>query len=442
MKKLLPVAVLFLLWITPSPALAASPTEGLTLDQRGEAVVFRVERADAASVRVQVYDDQSGVVVFDSGWSPAGPVEWRPSTEVAGPWRYRVEARDGRGALVLSHTGIRDTEALRATPQPLSHGPSVMNVGSAQSTGSLRTFLEGSAFAVSQLGSTSGGGQLRLLDEDGFTAARIEPDADGTGTFFSLSRDQGATGFFFDGNESGSGEPLMSLTGSARSVVFDMSAGTDAASVLLPAGSIQAAEIFDEPGGASSNGGELLDSGSLLTSKNMSAPAPGFVLAIGTVEMNINHEQGTDDDFTVGISLDSTTIPPEQNFTTFISSHLPTVFLDKVVTVHGLFAVDPGLHTFRFLVNGLDADNLFADTRQLSLVFLPTTYGGVATISSGQAAGAEEPAADSWESEEGLDRIATEELIRERLEGELRTMEERLGRLERLLDHQGRGGRP
>ena len=442
MKKLLPVTALFLLCLVPAPGVAASPTEGLTLDQRGEAVVFRVERADAASVRIQVYDDESGTVLFDSGWSPAGPVEWRPSTEVARPWRYRVEVRDEREALVLSHTGIRDGGALEAAPQPLSHGPSVMNVGSAGSTGSLRTFREGSAVAVSQLGSTSGGGQLRLLDEEGFTATRIEADSNGTGTFFSLSRDQGETGFFFDGNESGSGEPLMALTGSARSVVFDMSAATDAASVLLPGGSIQAAEIFDEPGGASSNGTTLLDSGGVLTSKIMGAPTSGFVLAIGTVEMNINHEQGTADDFTVGISLDSTTIPPEQSFNTHISSHLPTVFLDEVVTVHGLFAVDPGLHTFRFLVNGLDADNIFADTRQLSLVFMPTTYGGVAAISSSPAAAAEEPAAESWESQEHLDRIATEELIREGVEGELRTMEERLQRLERLLDHQGRDRRP
>lgn len=440
MKKLLPVAALFLLWIAPAPGVAATPTEGLTLDERGEAVVFRVERADAASVRVQVFDDESGTVLFDSGWSPAGPVEWRPSAEVGRPWRYRVEVRDRREALILSHTGIREAGALEAAPLASSHGPSVMNVGSAGSTGSLRTFREGSAVAVSQLGSTSGGGQLRLLDEDGFTTARVEPDTNGTGTFFSLSRDQGETGFFFDGNASGSGEPLMALTGSARSAVFDMSK-TGPAAVQLPGGSIHSTEIFNEPGGASSNGGGLLDSGSLLTSKNVFAPSGGFVLALGTVEMSINHEQGTDDDFTVGISLDSTTIPPEQSFNTHISSHLPTVFLDEVVTVHGLFAVDPGLHTFRFLVNGLDADNLFAGTRQLSLVYLPTTYGGVATISSGQAA-AEEPVPESWESQELLDRIATEELTRERLEGELRTMRERLDGLEQLLDHQGRNRRP
>lgn len=442
MKKLLPVAALLLLWIAPSAGVAATPTEGLTLDQRGEAVVFRVDRADAASVRVQIFDHESGTVLFDSGWSPAGAVEWRPSAEVVRRWRYRVEARDGQGALVVSHTGIRDAGLLRAAPQPTSHGPSVMNVGSAQSTGSLRTFLEGSTVAVSQLGSSSGGGQLRLLDEDGFTTARIEPDADGTGTFFSLSRDQGETGLFFDGNENGSGEPLMALTGSSRSVVFDLSSFSGAASVQLPGGSIQAAEIFDEPGGASSNATSQAGAGTLL-SKFIAAPSVGYVLAIGTAEMNIGHQEGTDDEFRLGIALDGTTIPADQAFDTFVDADLPTGLLQRVVTVHGLFPVDPGLHTFRLLLDVASAGGvLAAQERQLSLVYLPTTYGGVATISAHEAAAAEEPVADSVETQELLDRTATEGLLRERLEGELRTMADRLERLEQLLDRQGRDRRP
>lgn len=440
MTKLLPVTALFLLWIAPSSGVAATPTEGLTLDLRGEAVVFRVGRADAASVRVQVFDHESGTVLFDSGWSLAGPVEWRPSTEVVRPWRYRVEARDGEGALVLSHTGIRDAGALRAAPQPSSHGPSVMNVGSAQSTGSLRTFLEGSTVAVSQLGSSSGGGRLRLLDEDGFTTARIAPDADGTGTFFSLSRDQGETGFFFDGNESGSGEPLMAITGSARSAVFDMSL-TGPAAVQLPGGAIQAMEIFDEPGGASSNATSQAGAGTLLSKVDRRALGR-LRVGDGNGLDDHGHQEGTDDQFQVGIALNGTTIPGNQAFDTLIDAALPTALLQRVVTVHGLFPVDPGFNTFRLLLDVSSAGGaLAAEERQLSLVYLPTTYGGVAATSSGQAAGPEEPVAESSASQELLDRIATEELTRKRLEGELRTMEERLDGLEQLLDHQGRDRR-
>ncbi|HUF36422.1 MAG TPA: hypothetical protein VMN37_10760, partial [Gemmatimonadales bacterium] len=60
----------------------------------------------------------------------------------------------------------------------------------------------------------------------------------------------------------------------------------------------------------------------------------------------------------------------------------------------------------------------------------------------GQTAASEESVAESWESQERLDRIATEELTREHQEGELRSMEQRLERLEELLEHQASDRRP
>lgn len=433
MKKLLPVTALLLLWSVTVRDAAASP-EGLTLTERGEAVVFRVERTDAASVRVQVFDHETDTVLFDSGWNPLGPLEWSPSAEIESPWRYRVEARNAGGALILSHTGIREAGLIRAVPGETSHGPSVMNIGSAQSSGSLRTFLEGSTVAVSQLGSTPGGGRFRLLDEEGFTTALIEPDTHGTGIFMSLARDQGHAGLLFDGNKNGSGEPLMALTGSERSAVFDMSA-TGNQSVQLPERSISALEMFNEPGVASVNATNAVTSGTELLERSIVAPSSGYVLAIGTVQMNMLHLEGTVESYTVGIALNGTTIAAEQDFDTSISSTIEgaqqTFIFSQVVTVHGLFAVDPGMNTIRLLADGLGG-NVSASERQLSILFAPTNYGLVSLIAPTEAASAERGIHGS-ESLGTPEEAAALALAEDRLGQELRAMEERLARLERLL---------
>ena len=438
MQRIALVSVLALFALAAGPVVtkghAGSPSEGVSLVRLPDGMAFRVERTDASDVRVRVFDERTGALRFDSGWRPAGEVAWHPAEEVTGPWRYRVEARDARGALILSQTAIREEEP-RAVAPKTGHGPSIMNLGSSSSSGELRTFLEGSSTAVTQLDSSSGGGVLRLLDEEGFTTARIEPDSHGTGAFLNLFRGQGESGMFFDGNKGGSGEPLLSITGSVQSATFDMSM-LDDDSVILPAGAISAVESFDEPGGASANGTGA-NSDTLLT-RTITVPSAGLVLAIGTVEVLISHSQGTATLFTLGISQ-TTTLPGEQDFETRMSVNLPTGNYQEVVTVHGLFSVAGGPNAFRLLMETLSSGVSVGET-QLSLVYLPTAYGTVSPITSPAAA----VAAGELGAGEGAvaaDLAAAEAVTAERMRREVATMAQRLRELEAVLAEQDEGRR-
>jgi hypothetical protein len=123
------------------------------------------------------------------------------------------------------------------------------------------------------------------------------------------------SGLFFDGNKDGSGEPLLSLTGSLQSATIDLSMVEDDA-VELPTSSIGASEMFNEPGAASVNSttGLANPGDTTLLIRSLTAPAIGRVLAIGTVQMDVVHTEGTNDAFDIGIGLGGTTIPSEQNF--------------------------------------------------------------------------------------------------------------------------------
>jgi hypothetical protein len=123
------------------------------------------------------------------------------------------------------------------------------------------------------------------------------------------------SGLFFDGNKDGSGEPLLSLTGSLQSATIDLSMVEDDA-VELPTSSIGASEMFNEPGAASVNSttGLANPGDTTLLIRSLTALAIGRVLAIGTVQMDVVHTEGTNDAFDIGIGLGGTTIPSEQNF--------------------------------------------------------------------------------------------------------------------------------
>jgi hypothetical protein len=172
----------------------------------------------------------------------------------------------------------------------------------------------------------------------------------------------------------------MSLTNGAGGTGISMNGGlTGNGSVVLPSEAISAAESLDEPGVASINTSNLFQlTGAVdqVLSHSLIAPTSGYVLAIATIEVQVNlHINGTTSRAIFGIS-DDLAFEPTARFEHQISSAAPTGGYFDVVTVQAIFPVSPGANTFRLLADK-GSGTYWLENAQLSLVFLPTTYGAV-----------------------------------------------------------------
>ena len=165
--------------------------------------------------------------------------------------------------------------------------------------GGLLLYNNGATDPAIELGDhLSSGGKLNLFDNAGNWHNRLEPDIDGTGGFFAVYRNTWDEGFMVNGNNVGTEEPWVMISGSARSVDFNMGRSGDT-SVVMPDDAISAGEIWDEPGVSNSLGMGFytLSSGNTdycLDTLSITIPGPGYVEVIGGCYVNLHHDTGTD----------------------------------------------------------------------------------------------------------------------------------------------------
>ena len=185
----------------------------------------------------------------------------------------------------------------------------------------------------------------------------------------------------------------MTISGSARSAVFDMAdSGND--SVVLPTSAISAAECFDEPGVASNiegSAGVTIDSTTLTTilSRTITVPDAGYVLVLGASQVQIPHVTGTNDLYNFGVSDSSTVLPGNQDLFTTVVAALPSATYQKVVSPHGLFAVSAGSHTFYLVGEKTNSSSANAEAFdvQFTLAYFSTAYGTVVSTNFNAADG-------------------------------------------------------
>lgn len=160
---------------------------------------------------------------------------------------------------------------------------------------------------------------------------------------------------------------------------FTVTSASGDASVILPNNAISAAETLDEPGVASANAsGQVALNGSvqILLSHTLTAPAPGFVLVIGNLRSSVNHANGTSSTAHFSVS-DAPLLIENQTVLHALPSSAATGSYLAPITVHGLFAVSSaGIHDF-FLLGQELVGNFDVNDLQLTLLFVPTSYGTV-----------------------------------------------------------------
>jgi hypothetical protein len=318
-------------------------------------------------------------------------------------------------------------------------------------TGDLRVFSSSSANKQIHAHATSSGGFVDLFDEAGSFLVGLEADTAGSGGFAYVYRSAANQGFIVDGN-TGANEPRVTISGSARAAVFDM-ANSGSNSVELPTSAISAAECLDEPGVASNtegSAGVAIASTTLtpILSRSITAPSSGYVLVLGTSQVEISHVTGTNDLYNFGVSDDAAILPVNQDLFVTVIAALPTGTYEKVLTAHGLFSVGAGAHTFYLLGQKTSAasDDATAFDVQLTLGYFATAYGTVTPTIAGNSAAASSNAAASANEDVAPRRTGMtpvdlqterEESIaanRARLERELAEMRTRFDALQKDLE--------
>lgn len=238
----------------------------------------------------------------------------------------------------------------------------------------------------------AGSGLFRFSKPSRSDAAKVQYNA-ATGQLFILS-----DGAVFLGTDSGSGfTSRMTVANDG-----DVGIGTNApaarlhvvaspsgnASVILPNSAISAAEILDEPGVAGlvysgddvPIGAAFPDPPESVLSQSITTPAAGYVLAIAT----IGSRQVSTSAATVkwGLTTNSESIPADALMIVEFNPAGGAGLWSMPVTLHRLFPVSDGATTVHVMAQGVFGSTEFGKA-QLSLVFIPTTYGSAPLTDGG-----------------------------------------------------------
>ncbi len=261
-----------------------------------------------------------------------------------------------------------------------------VDIGSASTEAALNVHRSGFTDPAATITTSSQGGFLYMHDESGHTTISLEADLStgNTGGYMRIRRGESATGILMDGSYLGSENSLLSVLGASRSATFNMD-NSGNSSVSLPADAISSSEILDEPGAASYTDGTasvlLGSTPTTVGSRTITVPDAGYVLVIASCQGQYNHITATTTSADWGVSDNATTFPENQDVAVNVPSVLPSYSAYRFpVTVHGLFEVTSGAHTFYFLgehTTGNATSSVVAWDIQLTAIYIPTAYGTV-----------------------------------------------------------------
>ncbi len=235
-------------------------------------------------------------------------------------------------------------------------------------------------FSVLEVQRLFDGSAVGFFSDAGAFQGGLLSDGDpGGGMTLDLGRNDSSLGFYVDGNFLGTESARLSVIGPAQTILFDTSV-TGNASAVLPDEAINRDEILDEPGVATNSDSQaMILSGGVQTllSRSLVAPADGYVFAIGTASTHVFHVDPVVDTANFGVSDTPGVFPSNQDVALSRGSGTPTGDYNLPITVHGLFEVDAGVHTFYFLGQYLAGTWPGVSNRQLTLIYVPTQYGAV-----------------------------------------------------------------
>ena len=248
------------------------------------------------------------------------------------------------------------------------------------------------ALAFSQLGSISlnedvggHGSEILVTEENGEIYLIIQPDFNGEGGYFQVNNGNGSHGFRVNGNFSNSNS-LISMQGTESVSIFNTDETGDAA-VVLPIDAINSSEIENEAGVANVTGvvTTLVDTFRTILTQTINAPTSGYILAIATARMECIKNQSMEDEWSqCGISKSPTSISTSLARTWKIPATAANGGYELPFSASGIFLANTGPNTFYFIGRELEGDGFRLFNSNLSLMFIPTSYGSVTASMRGE----------------------------------------------------------
>lgn len=292
------------------------------------------------------------------------------------------------------------------------------------------------------------GGRVDVRDTNNNIAVFLGIDPHGGGRMTLNRMGTGETGFAIDGNVVNSGATRVDIMGPSRTIVLDTSAEGDA-SVVLPDSSIGSAEILDEPGVAEIHVNNALVNLTTtvgpIVSRTITVPGPGFVVAMANVEMLVGFNSGSEQAVDLGLSDVSNAFFEGMELSYDIPANVTTGSYNFVVSPSLVFPVGAAGPKTIYVVGsrfgGSAANVVRVSDAQMTLLYVPTSYGTVGTSAALSNPGGPDGAGPSRAGLSAAE-IAGEQLAeaqrhnaalaaRQRvLEAELRAQRERLEALE------------
>ncbi|MFO0839540.1 MAG: hypothetical protein U1D55_13570 [Phycisphaerae bacterium] len=279
---------------------------------------------------------------------------------------------------------------------------------------------------------------MSLYYDGGLNQLRVFGKANATvsGPHLAIARDSGNVGI---GTTSPAGK-------------FHVSAAAGDTSVIVPNDSLSSLEMLDEPGVANfldNNWAVVLGTSiTTLTSRTITVPAAGYVLAIGTTEVRVTHVNNTTTatDATLGVSATPSAFILGADTNLQYWQSMPTGDNFVPVTVHALIPVAAGANTIYFIgrrnstsvCSGPVCSGFLAQDIELTLVYLATAYGTTQRPSAAASPEQEDPStaprAGLTPQEIDAEQAAAREADAARMARELREAQRQIEELRARLE--------
>ena len=279
--------------------------------------------------------------------------------------------------------------------------------------------MDNSRVSVQLGGSTVGDGRLMLCSQ-------------GNSTFFAM------------GDNWRDGSPALYMYGANRNIILDTHFDGDM-SVRLPANAIGSSEINAEPGLASANNTNaiaLTATAAPVISRTITAPANGFVLALGQSVARITHTSGTPTTGAVGLSDDGVSFGTAQDVNLQIATNAASGAYALPAHLNGVFNATAGTPLTIYMLAMASSGSINLEDLSLTLLFVPTGYGTVTqTLATPPDGAAAPPRGPLTTAEIAQEQAESARANAERLERELAAMrasyDQRLAGIEAHLRQDG-----